>query len=74
MKQAAKSFANKVKQVPLDIAGKNREKIIKRQTTYLSYFNCKSYFDSDGLQNYLIFQPIYDTFKRPTGNTETIII
>ena len=28
-----------------------------------SYYNGKSYFEEDGTQNYLVFQPIYRYFK-----------
>ena len=28
-----------------------------------SYFICKSHFEEDGTQNYLVFQPIYRYFK-----------
>ena len=34
------------------------------------YFICKSYFDEDGAQNYLVFQPIHRYFK--TANTKCI--
>ena len=55
------------------LADKNREKMEKFQILDLSYFIGKSYFNNDGSQNYLLFQPIYNTFIRPTGHTETII-
>ena len=56
----------------LGIADENREKI-KLQTFDLRCFNYKSYFDNDWSQNYLIFQPIYNTCTRLAGDTETII-
>ena len=34
----------------------------------------KNYFDNDGMQNYLTFQPINNTFTQPTGDTETMIV
>ena len=33
----------------------------------------QSYFIKDGSQNFLIFQPIFNTFRIPTGNTDIII-
>ena len=32
-----------------------------------SYFRGKSYFEEDGTQNYLVFQPMYRYFKRVSG-------
>ena len=32
-----------------------------------SYFRGKSYFEEDGTQNYLVFQPKYRYFKRVSG-------
>ena len=32
-----------------------------------SYFGGKSYFEEDGTQNYLVFQPMYRYFKRIAG-------
>ena len=37
--------------------------IKKLETFDFSYFRGKNYFDEDGTQNYLIFQPIYRYFK-----------
>ena len=37
--------------------------IKKLETFDVSYFRGKNYFDEDGTQNYLIFQPIYRYFK-----------
>ena len=37
--------------------------IKKLETFDFSYFRGKNYFDEDGTQNYLIFQPIYKYFK-----------
>ena len=75
MKEAAKSLVNK-SQVDdaLDIADKNREKLIKCQTFDLSFLNGKKYFDNDGPQNHLMFKPINDTVTRPVGDTERIIL
>ena len=33
----------------------------------LSYFKGKGYFEEDGTQNYLVFQPMYRYFKRVAG-------
>ena len=43
------------------------------QTLDLSYFNSRRYFCHDGLQNYLIFKPIFNTFAKQTDDTETVI-
>ena len=32
----------------------------------LSYFVGKSYFDEDGIQKYLVFQPLFSYFKSNT--------
>ena len=37
------------------------------QTFDSSYFIGKSHFEQDGVQNYLVFQPIYRCFKRISG-------
>ena len=82
MQKAAKSLASKSQvDSALDIADKSREKIKKLQTfdlSYfqmfdLSYFNDRRYFDNDGSQNYLLFQPVSKTFRMPADDAETII-
>ena len=35
----------------------------KLKTFYFSYFIGKSHFEEDGVQNYLVFQPVYRYFK-----------
>ena len=40
-----------------------KEKKKKLQTFDWSYFRGKSYFEEDGTQNYLVFQPIIRYFK-----------
>ena len=36
----------------------------------MSYFRGKNYFENDGTQNYLVFQPMYKYFKiTPTNST-----
>ena len=45
----------------------------KRYLSDLSYFNCKSYTENDGVLNHLIFERIYNTFIRPAGDNETIV-
>ena len=35
----------------------------KLQSLYLNYFIGKSYFEEDGTQNYIVFQPIHRYFK-----------
>ena len=36
-----------------------KDKKVKRQAFYSSYFRGNSYFEDDGTQNYLVFQSIY---------------
>ena len=36
----------------------------KLKTFDLIYFRCKNYFEEDGTQNYLVFQPMQKYFKR----------
>ena len=42
------------------------------QTYESSFFVGESYFIKDGSQNFLIFQPIFNTFTIPAGNIDTI--
>ena len=49
---------------------KNPRKI---RNIWFKIFISKSYFNDDGSQNFLIFQPISKTFTMPAGVTETII-
>ena len=44
----------------------------KLKTFHLDYFIAKSYFEEDGVQNYLVFQPIIRYFKIIT-NTKYIL-
>ena len=44
-----------------------QDKIVKLQTYDLSYFTGQSYFNRDGEQLYLIFQPIYKTIITFSG-------
>ena len=39
----------------------------KLKTFDSSYFKGKSYFEEDGTQNYLVFQPVYRYFKTISG-------
>ena len=68
MKEVKKSLAIK-RQVDntLDITDKNRERSKNLQP------NGRRYFDNDGSQNYLVFQPIYIIFTRSDSDTKTII-
>ena len=44
------------------------ENELKKQKTFdSSYFRGKNYFEEDGMQNYLVFQPIYRYFKWIVG-------
>ena len=39
----------------------------KLKTFDLGYFRGKGYFEEDGMQNYLVFQPMYRYFKQIAG-------
>ena len=59
----------------LDIAeSKNTEKLKTHQTSDLRYLNGRRYFDIDGSLNNLIFKKIYNTFTKPSGDTETTVV
>ena len=45
----------------------------KNKTTEFGFLLGKNHFGNDGSQNYLIFEPITDTFTIVTGDTETTI-
>ena len=49
------------------------EKIAKRLAVDSSYFDDKSYFEDDGIKNYLVFQPVYKYFKM-VANTKLLIL
>ena len=56
-----KTVSNKPKHLLIEIE-------LKKLITFeLSYFIGKSYFEEDGTQNYLVFQPMYRYFKIITG-------
>ena len=38
--------------------------MIKLKTFDLSYYRGKNYFEEDGAQKYLVFQPMYKCFKQ----------
>ena len=60
----------KIKKRPLDLVNKDREIKKKPQLRDLNYFIGESYFDDDGSQNYLIFQPSFRSFKTFTGSVD----
>ena len=64
MEETAKRFTSKNQVHDLDIADKIARKSKKIQMFELSYSNCRRYFDNDGSQNHLIFQPIFSIFPR----------
>ena len=41
-----------------------KDEIIKLQASDSSYFRGKNYFEDDGTQTYLVFQPMYKYFKK----------
>ena len=49
------------------------DKTEKLQTYDSSLFIVQSFVDNNGLQNFLIFRPIYKIFKILTGLTDTIV-
>ena len=57
----------------VDSDQKEMEKLKKVKATGLDFRSYKNYLDHNGLQNYLIFQLITNTFTIPTVDTETII-
>ena len=46
---------------------KTKNELNKLKTFDLSYFIDKSYFEEDGTQNYLVFQPLNKSFKLITN-------
>ena len=48
-----------------------QDKIAKLEAFVSSYFHGKSHFEDDGIQNYLIFQPVYKYF-RTVANTNNV--
>ena len=40
----------------------------KLEKFYAAYFRDKNYFDGDGAQNYLVFQPVYKYFETSSVN------
>ena len=57
--------SNKTKHVLVE------NKLEKLKTFDSSYFRDKNHFEEDGVQNYLVFQPLYKYFKK-IGNTNNI--
>ena len=51
-----------------------QDKIAKHRTYGLNLFIIQSYIFNDRVQNFLIFQPFLNTFTKPTGLTETIVV
>ena len=49
-----------------------QDKIVKFQTSDLTLFIGQGYFVNDGVQLYLIFQPLYYTLER-LSNTEEVV-
>ena len=50
-----------------------QEKIEKLQTYDSSIFIDQSYFFNDGSQDFLMFEPIFETFPRTSRTTEAIL-
>ena len=47
-------------------------KIKKLNNFDAAYFRGKDYFDDDGTQNYLVFQPVYKYFEINTGRITSL--
>lgn len=63
MEKAPKKLVTKNQvQIVLDLGDKNRENK-KMSKVWFSYFVGKGYFDDDGPQSYLMFQPIYKILR-----------
>lgn len=74
MIEATKIIARKNKSnTALDTADTNERKIKKLRKFCLICFHSLRYFGDDGLQGYVIFQPIYYSLPIPTGDNETRI-
>ena len=59
LKKTEKSLASKIEaENTLYLGDSNRQKIEKLQTFDLGYFLGKNHFEDDGMQYYLIFQPV----------------
>lgn len=56
----------------LDITEK-KKKLKNYQMFDLHYVNGRRNFEKDEWHNYLIFIPIHITFKRPAGDTESML-
>ena len=60
------------------VSNKTKDLVIKNELKKLktfnsSYFLGKSYFEDDGIQNYLIFQPKHRYFKIVSADNDTIL-
>ena len=63
MIEALKNCATKNQaETALNLGDKNRGKIKKLQTFYLSCSICKNHFDDDGSKVYFIFQQVFKYF------------
>ena len=70
MKEAEKSLASKTEVTnALDLRDKNRKKKKEKFRKFdSSHFLGKMHFEDDGVENYLVFQPVYKFFKMPTDS------
>ena len=58
------SYSSKLQQV--------KDRIDDLERDY-SYFRGKNYFDTDGMKNYLVFQPMYRYFKGVIDNINNTV-
>ena len=68
-----KKVGDKVTKNSSDILGfesrlKQKEDTLEDVQREASYFRCKNYYDSDGLQNYLVFNGVFTSFNRSGSN------
>ena len=66
MKEAEKSRESKT-EVMHWFQERKQKKLQKLQTFDSSYFFGKGHYEDDGMQNYLVFQPVFKYFKTPTN-------
>ena len=76
MKEAEKSLASKTEVTnALDLKDKNRKKKKEKFRKFdSSHFLGKMHFEDDGVENYLVFQPVYKFFKMPTDSYMGIVL
>ena len=68
-----KSFPSKTEvSNEADLNDKNRKKLNKIQTFDSISFLGRNQFDDDGMQSYLVFQPVFKSFKTSANSDKAI--